>query len=320
MKKIFINNLLITLIFFFIFEIFLRSFGLADLRGHGKELKEKRTNVETTVFGKKVFLDQYGYRVPYKEFVYKKNENKIIFIGDSVLFGSGVNEEETFVGRLRKDKDNEDKSYVNAAIIGNDVSENLSDIKKNYKLFGNNNFFIILTLDDIINNKVTENKNEENEKNANLIQRLKNNYFLRKINLFLRTKSYTYLWLKGIVTKPSKRYFFESFDHYKDEEKINFFNTKIGEIKNFEKFKGINIKFIILPYEYQTRNYCESKFLLPQEKILKVFEEREIDYINLTKNFCDHPNPKKLYLNFDPVHLSIKGHDFVSKLIKNGIH
>ena len=318
MKKIFLNNLLITLIFFFIFEIFLRSFELADLRGHGKELKEKRKNVETLVFGKKVFLDQYGYRVPYKEFVYKKNENNIIFIGDSVLFGSGVNEEETFVGRLRKD--NEDKSYVNAAIIGNDVSENLSDIKKNYKLFGNSNFFIILTLDDIINRKPTEKGNDEDEKNVNLIQRLKNNYFLNKINLFLRTKSYTYLWLKGIVTNPSKRYFFESFDHYNDEEKINFFNTKLDEIKNFENSENINIKFIILPYEYQTRNYCESKFLLPQEKILKVFEERKIDYINLTKNFCNHSNPKKLYLNFDPVHLSIRGHDLVFKLIKNGIY
>ena len=103
MKKIFINNLLIILFFFFIFEILLRTFDLADLRGHGKELLEKQTNVETTVFGKKVFLDQYGYRVPNIKFSYKENAKKIIFIGDSVLFGSGVNEEETFVGKLRED-------------------------------------------------------------------------------------------------------------------------------------------------------------------------------------------------------------------------
>ena len=40
MKKIFLNNLLIILIFFFIFEISLRFFGLADLRGHGKTAGE----------------------------------------------------------------------------------------------------------------------------------------------------------------------------------------------------------------------------------------------------------------------------------------
>ena len=126
MKKIFINNLLIILIFFFIFEIFLRSFDLADLRGHGEELLKKQKNTETTVFGKKVFLDEYGYRVPYKNFLYNDSSDKIVFIGDSVLFGSGVNEEETFVGKLRKSK--REISFINASIIGNDVSDILNDI------------------------------------------------------------------------------------------------------------------------------------------------------------------------------------------------
>ena len=315
MKKIFTNNLLIILFFFFIFEIFLRTFELADLRGHGKELIEKQTNVETTVFGKKVFLDQYGYRVPNRKFSYENNVSKIIFIGDSVLFGSGINEEETFVGKLRKE--NKNKSYINAAIIGNDISENLSDVKKNYSLFNSSNFIIFLTLDDIDNKNITV---KENKENTNLIKKLKSNYFFRKINLFLRTKSYTYLWIKGITTNPSKRYFFESLNSYKENEKINLFIKKVEEIKNFEKFKSINIKFIILPYEYQTRKKCVSEFLLPQEKIVEIFKEKEVNFINLTKSFCNHNNPEKLYLNFDPVHLSAKGHDFVFKLIKNKIN
>ena len=72
-----------------------------------------------------------------------------------------------------------------------------------------------------------------------------------------------------------------------------------------------------MPYEYQTRNFCEPEFLLPQEEILKIFEARKIDYMNLTKNFCEYSNPNTLYLNFDPVHLSVKGHDLVFKSIKN---
>ena len=80
MKKIFINNLLIILIFFFIFEIFLKTFDLADLRGHGTELMKKQSNVETIVFGKKVFLDQYGYRVPNSKFSYKNpNTTRAIY-------------------------------------------------------------------------------------------------------------------------------------------------------------------------------------------------------------------------------------------------
>ena len=55
---------------------------------------------------------------------------KIIFIGDSVLFGSGVDEQKTFVGKLREI--NNDTLVINAAIIGNNITEILTDIKKNY--------------------------------------------------------------------------------------------------------------------------------------------------------------------------------------------
>ena len=90
MKKIFINNLLIILFFFFIFEILLRTFDLADLRGHGKELLEKQTNVETTVFGKKVFLDRYGYRVPNIKFSYKENAKKCSISNSAYLIKEKV--------------------------------------------------------------------------------------------------------------------------------------------------------------------------------------------------------------------------------------
>ena len=91
-------------------------------------------------------------------------------------------------------------------------------------------------------------------------------------------------------------------------------------MKNLEKSKSINIKFIIIPYEYQTRKQCDLEILIPQKKIVEIFKEKKIEYINLTRNFCNHKNPKKLYLNFDPVHLSVQGHEFVFKLIKNEIN
>ena len=318
MKKIFVNNLLITVIFFFIFEIFLRSFGLSDLRGHGKELIEKQKNVETTVFGKKVFLDEHGYRVPSKNYIYDNKPKKIIFIGDSVLFGSGVNEEETFVGKLRKA--NEDILFVNAGIIGNDISEILTDTKKNYELFNDGYFFVILTLDDIIHSEKDVVIDDEIEGEINFIQKYKKNYLLSKINLFLRTKSYTYIWVKGIATKPSERYFLESFNHYGEEKKMNFFINKIDEINSFKNLKKIDMTFIIIPYEYQTRNQCEERFLLPQKKMMKIFKEKKITFINLTKKFCNYSNPKKLYLNYDPVHLSVEGHRLVFKSINKSIN
>lgn len=206
MKKIFLNNLLIILIFFIIFEIILRAFNLADLRGHGEDLTNKQKNIETIVFGKKVYIDSYGYRVPKNNFLYK-NKKKIVFIGDSVLFGSGVKEEETFVGRLRISNPN--ISFINASVVGNDISNFLNDIKKNHEIFNTKSFYIILTLDDIItNNSDKKNKlSKDNKNKKKIFDTIKKNIFLGKINYFLRSKSYTYLWIKGVVTKPSERYF-----------------------------------------------------------------------------------------------------------------
>ena len=316
MKKIFINNLIIILIFFISFEIFLRVFNLADLKGHGKELAKKKNNVETVVFGKKVVLDKYGYRVPGKNFSYEDKLDKIIFIGDSVSFGSGVIEEETFIGKLREN--NNDKTFINASIIGNDIPDTIQDIRKNFDLFKSKRFIIIYTLDDIIFNLTDENKKNET-KEESLFKKIKKNYFLNKINVFLRSKSYVYLWIKGITTNPSERYFVESFNEYMKEESIYNLENKISEIRDLEKTKNIKIRFIILPYEYQTRNKCNLKLLMPQKKIKNILNKKGISFIDLTSNFCAFKKPKKLYLNFDPVHLSTKGHDFVFRILDKEI-
>ncbi len=60
--------------------------------------------------------------------------------------------------------------------------------------------------------------------------------------------------------------------------------------------------------------------MLPQKKILSILKNKELKYINLTKVFCDQYKSKKLFLNFDPVHLSIEGHDLVFKSIENNFN
>jgi hypothetical protein len=311
MKKIFINNLLIILIFFFVFEFFLKTFELSDLRGHGKEFNKKQKNVETVIFGKKVYLNEYGYRVADKDFKYKNKNKRTIFIGDSVLFGSGVNENDTFVSKLRDKNDN--SSFINAGIIGNDINENLTSIKKNNQLFDNSIFFVVYTLDDILNVTKENINTDEIIKEKTLIQKLKGNNFFSKINEILRSKSYTYLWLKGKLTKPSERYFFKSYKSYEQEDKIKFLKEKIIDIK---KINTLNTKFLILPYEYQTRNNCEEELMKPQKEIIKLLDEFNIAFIDFSSDFCNYHKPKKLYLNFDPVHLSVEGHDLVFKILE----
>ena len=58
---------------------------------------------------------------------------------------------------------------------------------------------------------------------------------------------------------------------------------------------------------------------MPQEKIIKILDKEDMQYINLTKDFCNNSNSEKLYLNFDPVHLSKKGHDLVFNILREKV-
>ena len=154
--------------------------------------------------------------------------------------------------------------YINAGIIGNDLPENIDDIEKNFKLFPGSEFVIIFTLDDV-ENKTKQESNSKTKKDNNFFNLVKNNFFISRVNHFLRTKSYSYLWIKGLATNPSKRYFEESLQNYKENDNINYFAKKIEEMKIFQKMNSINITFVILPYEYQTRNNCKKNNCLGTE-------------------------------------------------------
>ena len=56
---------------------------------------------------------------------------------------------------------------------------------------------------------------------------------------------------------------------------------------------------------------------MPQIKI-KELSEGINNFYDLTSYFCKYKNPKKLYLKYDPMHLSEEGHNFVYNLT-NGI-
>ena len=43
--------------------------------------------------------------------------------------------------------------------------------------------------------------------------------------------------------------------------------------------------------------------------------EWEDFYVDFSKNFCEEESVKKLFLNFDPAHLSESGHIFTEKLL-----
>ena len=142
-------------------------------------------------------------------------------------------------------------------------------------------------------------------------------YYQTYLNVFLRNKSYFYMYIKGLATDPSKRYFNHMLLTYKEEMEFNLTKNYLMKLYKVAKKKNMDLKVIILPYEYQTRkNNCFGDVIIPQTKISNVLNSLKIKYEDYTKLFCNSKNPKTLFYKFDPMHLSKKGHDLVfSKIL-----
>lgn len=269
------------------------------------KIRVHNKNTESTVFGKKVFTDNFGFRVPIKDYTYSKVNNSLMIMGDSVSFGVGVLEEKTFVGLLRNNYTN--INIFNSSVSGNNIETYLELLKIYNKDFNFDNVIIFYCINDIVKSKGVLTKKDF----------YKENYIMSKVNVFLRNKSLIYIYLKSIITDPEKRYYEYIVPSYKDEKSLYNLKKSILSIKKFTSKENKKLHFVILPYEYQTRKInCNNRHLLPQSELSKILDNKKIEYSDFSKDFCTYSSPKKLFLTFDPIHLSSTGHKFVFDLIK----
>ena len=110
MKKIILYNLLVISLIIFFVEVGLRIFSSLNELGFEKNLfnldskiRVHNKNIKSKVFGKKVFTDSNGFRVPTENYTYNQTDNSSMVMGDSVSFGVGVLEEYSFNFSLFKE-------------------------------------------------------------------------------------------------------------------------------------------------------------------------------------------------------------------------
>ena len=319
MRKIIILNFLIVILLVIFFELISNFFKLSGLMGiqDGLIYEKENTNYllpnnEGTIFSQRVFTDEHGFRVPSKNFKYSNYDN-IFILGDSVAFGNGIEEQKTFIGLLRRNI--KEKNFLNSSVPGYQIKDHVSVIRKTQNFNNINKILYFFTLNDIYG--------ESNVVNLNNSKKDESNYFLKKfeilnqINAFLRNKSYLFMFIKGMGTDPSKRWFLNLNSSYKNkdftkfEENIIYLNEYANNLKS-------QFIVILLPYEYQTRD-CSNEMLEPQQKIITILNNLNINFTDLTDKFCDKEKPKKYFYKFDPMHLSQLGHLLVFESLKDEI-
>ena len=317
--RIIIINLITISLLIILSELTVRILKISQVQGVERnlfnlegEIVLNQSNTEAVIFGKKAYIDKYGFRVPKKNYDYEYNTSLLI-LGDSVSFGVGIQENKTFPGILRKKLKT---NIYNASVAGHNLSDYSILIKDYHNNFDDiSRIFVFICLNDVHFSKgIVKNIEFEEKKNELFYVKI-----LRKVNVYLRNKSALFVFLKSKFTKSDERHFNLLDDYYKDPNILKKYKDIIYNINSFSISENLKVNYVMLPYSFQIKNNCNSEVLLPQKKIKKIFSDLNIEIYDLTNKFCEE-SEKKLFLNYDPVHLSEDGHKLVSESIIKKIY
>jgi len=321
-KKIIFINFFTILIIILSLEIIIRFLNIVGLQGYEKEafyfengIIFSKPNNTFKVFGKKSKTDKNGFRIPLNNFSYKNEKKSILILGDSVTFGVGVKEKNTFIGILRNNLQN--NNLYNTAIFGHNIESYSYILKKNHKKFKNeiNEVVIFLCLNDLVPYQGAVFKKEEKNEINNFQKNIVKNTFAVKLNVFFRERSSLFVLLKGFLTNPIERHYNYMKILYDNEKNLMGFEKFVNEIDGFMNKNNLKYRYVLLPYAHQVRNNCKKNLLKPQEIIKEILNKKNLNLIDYTSEFCKIPNNNDLFLKYDPVHLSNYGHRFVSDLL-----
>lgn len=298
------------------------------------------SDYEGISFGTKFRTDQNGFRID-PTFRDPISSTAVLILGDSVAFGSGVEEPKTFVGFLRRSMPN--VRFYNSSVIGYGLHDYANVVDQFIPLKPEIKYVLLFyCLNDVYDvsaqqivqavqvdavttkpDRFGQNLDGAGEKphpqqadqaGQEAFTSLQSAVY--SINVYLRSRSKLYLFVKNTLTDPSMRYFKQDLAEYqKENDRVAVSLRPIEEIANQLAARGITFEVFVMPYEAQVRTMMQAD-LLPQRIVDDFLRRKGIDYYDAADKFMNSGvTAEDLYLYGDPMHLSEKGHRLVSKIV-----
>ena len=322
MKKIFLYNFITIFFLIAIIELFFKFYLNTVLQGVDSGiLQQSNSDIVPSfnyshiknkkVFGVKVFTDSNGFRITEGE-VNEEEKKKVYFIGGSTTFGNGVEEKNTFVGILKKKITN--YNVINASVLGSDLKNNLLIVKNKIDTNNLKKIYINFALDDILildtQNQFNTNKNNDQI----FFNKLKKFQLIQKINVMLRSKSATYVWIKGVFGNSIEQNYLNSLNLYTDTVYLEYFDYYLEEFNKLDTQLKKKITFLIIPFNQQTKEANCANEDLAEDLIKKKIRNKNFNIISLREKFCSE-RKNNFFIPQDYCHLSKLGHKFVSDIL-----
>jgi len=334
------------IIFFLVLEvcsrIFFKQFNYNSIFYQIDNNHRVIKGIDTFLYSDKT-SDSFLYRVLEKDTELKLSEDKkkIIFVGDSVTMGYGVEFKDAYFQKFFSNLDIENTQVVSASNLGinfNPVYEMVSKkfVKKltiDDTLIYQFNYNDIIPFDKIDQNFINNSKSKYYKvKLFNYLQKIKFKYL--NYSSFIKTLNhYASLQFKNLKGSCEQRkieslgqytysYFSKGFE--KESQLMwNAFEKNLIQLKKILDRKNINFYVLISPISLQLKNHESVNKLRrdmncstnnAHEYLKKILIKNNIEYIDPIKNFIasENQDSKILFHEFDTNHPNSLGHKLIA--------
>ncbi len=214
--------------------------------------------------------------------VSKSDKHRIIFLGDSLTFGWGVKEEETFATLIEEDLNSSSPTEVLNFGTGNYNTEQEVNLFIDKGLKYNPDKVVLFYF--INDSEITPEKSDL--------------WFLG----YSQFISFYWSRINSLLNNfmPSKS-FQEYYESLYDDDQQGWINARkaIIELRDICQSKGIEFQVVLLPELHDVNNEI---FANVYNNLALFLKDNNIDYLNLAKLFENHPNQIELWVSYDDAH------------------
>jgi len=234
---------------------------------------------------------------------------RILVLGDSITFGSGIRFEEMYSTLLEKklNENNYDVEIIKAGVTGYEFSQMYDYYSLEGKKYSPDMVIYGAFLNDIFEPNITKRK-ELNDlygypdtPRENLLVRI------------IKKTCQSCIMLYSIILNYNERYFELLYSTWEDEEALSNYFQKIRSLEELLEKNNTELILVVFPYTFQFENGLGQE-KGPQEKIKEFGRNEDIPVIDLL-DYLDTPNYKEIYLQYDRVHPNEKGNEIVAEAI-----
>lgn len=324
---------------------------ISPVRYRGLDCRQRIVFVNNLEYATSIKLNSDYFRGQQFSIPKKKNELRIFLIGDSFIFGTGVNENETINNHIESKLNKDSQSIFKVYNLGRSGSGPIEylGVAKQFKKYNPDLIILCLYVDnDIIRSVYPENRlrffkimellNKVNEaiasrqfKNRDYnciypwIEELKaDNFYIKKA---CRGEINPWLLKRAAMAGDNQGYYDRLVDIFKSDTATK---DAIISIKNL--FKGVSFLLVIIPSKYQVSNqyfpelrklgfiFRDDKALNRhlQDEIILWAKESGIDYLDILPYMLAEEGKEKFFYKVDD-HPSPSGSLFISNLVYDKI-